>query len=92
MTKVVYLKDKRARIRDEAYEARLKSLSKYELLEEMVEFEKVRAKVGSYTHDMVVRGKALFEALKQTAVTPEFENICDSYIKMFGDKLELEKR
>lgn len=62
-----------------AYRAKLLSLSKVELLEEMVTFQEERKASGKLTHDMMIRGKHLFRALEESADTQELKILSRSY-------------
>ena len=64
---------------DLAYEARIKAMSKLELLEEMVRFQEERSGIEELSPSMMVRGKTLFRALEQTAETDELRLLARSY-------------
>ena len=71
------LKD--AQNEDHAYRARILSMDKLELLEEMVRFQEERSRLGQLTPQMMIRGKHLFKALEETAETQELRILTRSY-------------
>jgi hypothetical protein len=70
---------KDAEVEEMAYHARILSLDKLELLEEMVRFQEERSKVGHLTVAMMTRGKILFKALEESAETHELRLLTRSY-------------
>lgn len=62
-----------------AYRARILSMSKVELLEEMVTFQEERKEMGRLSQEMMIRGKHLFRALEETADTQELKILSRSY-------------
>ena len=70
---------KEAEVEDPAYHARVLVMDKLELLEEMVRFQEERSRIGELTPVMMVRGKALFKALEETAETQELRLLTKSY-------------
>ncbi len=62
-----------------AYQARILSLSKVELLEEMVRFQEERKTLGTLTHPLMIRGRHLFRALEETADSQELKILSRSY-------------
>lgn len=62
-----------------AYRARILSMSKVELLEEMVTFQEERKEIGHLSEEMMIRGKHLFRALEETADTQELKILSRSY-------------
>ncbi len=62
-----------------AYHARILSMDKLELLEEMVRFQEERTRAGRLTPSMMVRGKLLFKALEENAETQELKILTRSY-------------
>ena len=64
---------------DFAYHAKILSMDKLELLEEMDRFQEERTRLGELTAQMMVRGKHLFRALEQTAETQELRILTKSY-------------
>ena len=62
-----------------AYQARILSMSKVELLEEMVRFQEERKGMGSLTHPMMIRGRHLFRALEDAADSQELKILSRSY-------------
>jgi len=58
------------------------SMSKYELLEEMVKFqERVAANNGKLTLPLIKEGISLYTELFEQANTPELRNLSQSYLK-----------
>ncbi len=64
---------------DLAYQAKIDSLDKLELLEEMVKFQEERTSTGHLTLNMMVRGKILFTALEERSETKELRILTRSY-------------
>ncbi len=64
---------------ERAYEKMILSLSKTELLDEMVRFQEERTKMGKLTLPMMVRGKHLFKALEEQAETQELRTLTGAY-------------
>jgi hypothetical protein len=62
-----------------AYHARILSMSKVELLEEMVRFQEERKAIGTLTQDMMLRGRHLFRALEECADSQELKILSRSY-------------
>jgi len=79
---------KRAETEDYAYQAKILTMGKLELLEEMVEFQELRSRVGKLTPMMMVRGKFLFQALEKNAETEALRLLTRSYRR----HLEIELR
>lgn len=72
-------KIKEAERDDLAYQSQILSMTKLELLDEMVRFQEERSKMGSLTVAMMVRGKHLFKALEDAAETQELRILSKSY-------------
>ena len=70
---------KRAQVEDYAYQAKIITMSKLELLNEMVDFQEERTRVGKLTPEMMVRGKVLFRELEKTAETGALRSLTRSY-------------
>ena len=70
---------KKASEHDPNYEDKIASMSKVELLEEMVRFQEERSSRGHLTVGMMVRGKVLFAALHNNAETEELKLLSGSY-------------
>lgn len=64
---------------DMAYRAKILSMDKVELLDEMIRFQEERTKLGSLSVPMMVRGQYLFKALEETAETNELRILTRSY-------------
>ncbi len=64
---------------DHAYQARILSMDKLELLEEMVRFQEERSRLGHLTLTMMVRGRYLFSALEKASETNELRLLARSY-------------
>jgi hypothetical protein len=62
-----------------AYRAKILSMSKVELLEEMVRFQEERKSLGSLTSPLMVRGLQLFRALEESADSQELKILSRSY-------------
>lgn len=65
--------------RDLAYEAKVLTMGKLELLEEMVHFQEERSRVGSLTLALIMRGIPLFKAIAASAETEELRILTTSY-------------
>lgn len=80
---IVYLHTVReirnAETTDHAYRAQILAMDKLELLEEMVRFQEERTRQGTLSVQMMVRGKALFDALEKHAETEELRLLARSY-------------
>lgn len=66
---------------DPAYRAKILSMNKVELLEEMVHFQQERARKGRLTAEMMIRGKVLFRALELSAESEELRQFSRIYRK-----------
>ena len=64
---------------DHAYKARILVMDKLELLEEMIQFQEERKKMGKLSLSMMTRGKILFHALEKSAETDELKLLTRSY-------------
>jgi hypothetical protein len=73
------LKDQNAE--ELAYRARILSMSKVELLEEMVRFQEERKSLGQLTSPMMLKGLHLFRALEDTADSQELKILSRSYCR-----------
>jgi hypothetical protein len=62
-----------------AYRAQILSMSKVELLEEMVRFQEERKALGTLTSPLMLRGLHLFRALEQSADSQELKILSRSY-------------
>jgi hypothetical protein len=62
-----------------AYQAKILSMSKVELLEEMVRFQERRKVVGFLTYELMIEGRHLFRALEETADSQELKILSRSY-------------
>lgn len=83
MSKVVSLRGYKAMKEqddhDLAYRAKILSMSKVELLEEMVYFQERRRDAGHLTLQMMLEGRHLFKALEEAADTEELRILSRSY-------------
>lgn len=79
---------KEAESDDQAYHARILAMDKLELLEEMVRYQEERARLGSLTLTMMVRGRHLFKALEETAETQELLILTRSYRRHLDFELQ----
>ncbi len=64
---------------DLAYRARILSMSKVELLEEMVRFQEERKGHATLPVSLMLRGRYLFQALEETADSQELKILSRSY-------------
>jgi|GEM_PF-4554803 len=64
---------------DRAYHAKILSMSKLELLQEMIYFQEERSRIGHLTIQMMTRGKVLFKALEESAENQELKSFSRSY-------------
>ena len=62
-----------------SYRAKILSMSKVELLEEMVRFQEERKQMGELSAPMMVRGRHLFSELEKQADTQELKILSRSY-------------
>jgi len=62
-----------------AYHARILSMSKVELLEEMVRFQEERKSIGTLTPTLMQKGRHLFRALEECADSQELKILSRSY-------------
>jgi hypothetical protein len=62
-----------------AYRARILSMSKVELLEEMVRFQEERKSIGTLTPILMQKGRHLFRALEDCADSQELKILSRSY-------------
>ncbi|RYZ74102.1 MAG: hypothetical protein EOP09_00930 [Proteobacteria bacterium] len=74
-----------------AYRARILSLNKLELLEEMVNFQEERSERGYLTSQMMTRGKYLFKSLEEVADTQELKILARSYRRHLEHELQAER-
>jgi len=71
-----------------AYHAKILSLSKVELLEEMVRFQEERKTMGILTHPMMVKGRHLFKALEENADSQELKILSRSYRRHLDHEIQ----
>ncbi len=71
-----------------AYHARILTMNKLELLEEMIRFQEERSGKEELTVSMMVRGKLLFGALERAAETQELRMLTRSYRRHLEFELE----
>lgn len=80
---IVYLssvrKLKEAEHIDSEYEQMIRSMSKIELLDEMIRYQEERSRVGELNLQMMIRGRHLFTALEENAETREMRLLARSY-------------
>ncbi len=79
---------KRAQLLDHDYQAKIMGMDKVDLLNEMVNFQEERTRLGQLSAPMMVRGKILFKALEESAETEALRSLSKSYRR----HLELELR
>ncbi len=70
------------------YTQKIHSMSKVELLEEMVRFQQKRTTQGAYDQHMMLEGKILFQALEKVAETEELRTLSKRYQKHLTLELE----
>ena len=68
-----------ARDEDHEYRARILTMDKMELLEEMVRFQEERSAIGELTLPLMIKGQVLFKALEESAETQELQLLTRSY-------------
>jgi hypothetical protein len=73
---------------EQAYLSKIGSLSKVELLEEMVRFQEERTRLGALTPEMMKCGRHLFERLEGCADTQELKILTRSYRRHLEYELE----
>lgn len=79
-------------VSDNAYKSYIQNMDKLELLEEMVRFQEKRSRLGQLTQQMMIQGIILFEALNQSAETPELKILTRAYVKHLKIELEALKK
>lgn len=79
MSNVINLFANRAVSNEAAYKTRLSTMSKVELLEEMVRFQEERKMRGELTQQMMHEGRLLFKALEDCADSQELKILSRSY-------------
>ena len=91
-TKIVLLKVvremKKAEQGDPAYQARILKMDKLALLEEMMNFQEERSRLGHLTLTMMVQGQILFRALELAAETEELKELAGSYCRHLKYELQ----
>ena len=70
---------KRAEAEDYAYQAKILTMDKLGLLEEMIRFQEERSGIEELSPVMMIRGKVLFKALEEKAETQELRILSRSY-------------
>lgn len=73
---------------DSVYQALIQSLDKTELLEEMVNFQEERTKVGQLTERMMIQGQILFARLEIVAESAELRELAKTYRNHLRYELE----
>jgi hypothetical protein len=74
------------------YRAKILSMDKLSLLEEMVKFQEARSKNGKLTLQMMVQGKYLFQELEHQADTQELKILARSYRRHLDHELDHYKK
>ncbi|MBC7385010.1 MAG: hypothetical protein H7301_02470 [Cryobacterium sp.] len=74
-----------------AYQAKILSLSKVELLEEMVRFQEERKVLGKLSPDLMEKGRHLFRALEETADSSELKILSRSYRRHLDYEIAAQK-
>ncbi len=82
------LKKKNIQSGEPEYRAKIDSMDKFELLEEMIRFQEERSQVGELSVSMMVRGRHLFKALEESAETRELGLLTRSYRRHLEYELE----
>lgn len=75
------------KIRHPSYQAKIDSMNKVELLEEMARFQEERSARGWLNLDMMIRGQILFRALEASAETEELGLFSGAYRRHLKYKL-----
>lgn len=70
------------------YKKRIDSCDKLELMEEMVRFQEERSHVEDLTHEMMLKGVYLFQALERRAETHEMYALTRAYRRHLEHELE----
>lgn len=79
--------------KDWNYQARIMSMDKLALLEEMVRFQEQKSAVGELSPEMMKQGRILFKALEDSAETEELRILARSYRRHLDLELaELRKK
>ncbi len=78
---------KETKSQDLDYQAKILSMSKVELLEEMVRFQEERTEKGALTVEMMVRGQYLFTQLEKSAETAELKSLTKAYRRHLSHEL-----
>jgi len=74
-----YREVRKAEKSDPAYEHKILSMDKVQLLQEMIRFQEERSRLGHLSPSMMTQGKILFEALEKAAETRELQILTRSY-------------
>jgi hypothetical protein len=77
---------------EHAYHARILSMNKVELLEEMVRFQEERTREGKLTAQMMRQGRHLFRALENWAESRELQILSRSYRRHLEAELDALRR
>ncbi len=72
----------------QAYKAKIQKMNKLELLDEMMNFQEERSKIGHLTPSMMILGQILFQALETQAETQELQTLTRSYRRHLKYELE----
>lgn len=85
----LYRNMKHAEAEHYEYKARVLTMDKLELLEEMVRFQEERSAAEALTLSLMIRGRFLFKQLSETAETQELRHLTRSYKRHLEMELAL---
>ena len=77
---------------DREYDALIQTMTKLELLDEMIRFQEKRTEMGTLDLKMMIRGRHLFDALEKNAETREMRLLARSYKRHLEHELLQHKR
>lgn len=82
--------DRSVKMEDQAYRAKVASMDKIALMEEMVRWQETRS-AGDRSQLSVVRGRIIFDQLEKTCCTPEMKTLASSYKRQLESEFSRKK-
>ena len=68
----------------DSHNSKISNMTKLELMEEMILFQKERSRMGYFTWPMIIRGQLLFKMIEESAETQEMKLLANSYLEYFN--------